>query len=332
VAWLSLDADDNDPVRFWNYVIATLETLRPGIGEQARMALAVSPPQPLNAILTALTNAFVAGAPEGRPVVLALDDYHVITTPAIHDGLVFLIDHLPPELQLVITSRIDPPLPLTRWRARGELAELRASDLRFTPDETATFLTTIMHLPLEASGVAALEARTEGWVAGLQLAALALRDHTDRGGFIRAFTGSNRFAIEYLAEEVFARQPAHLQRFLLKTAVLDRMCGPLCDELLGMTSQDTEPDNEISGPSDRALGLRAPELPVPPALVEPPSERELEVLLLVAAGLSNQAIAERLVVTLSTVKKHINHLYGKLDVRTRTQAIARARAEPTLGR
>jgi LuxR family transcriptional regulator, maltose regulon positive regulatory protein len=240
VAWLSLDADDNDPARFWSYVIAALEIMRPGIGTQARMALAAPPPVSINAILTTLTNDWVAAAPQGQLVVLALDDYHVITTPAIHDGLVFLIDHLPPELQLVITSRVDPPLPLARWRARGELAELRAADLRFTPDEAATFLTTIMHLPLEAAGVAALEARTEGWAAGLQLAALALRDRTDGGEFIRAFADSNRFAIEYLAEEVFARQPAHLQRFLLRTAILDRMCGPLCDELLGITDQDSD--------------------------------------------------------------------------------------------
>jgi LuxR family maltose regulon positive regulatory protein len=163
-----------------------------------------------------------------------LDDYHVITAPAIHDALAFLLDYLPPQLHLVILTRADPALPLARLRVRGTVTELHASDLRFTPGEAAAFLNQVMGLSLTAADLAALEVRTEGWVAGLQLAALAMRDHQDRSGFIRSFRGSNRYIVDYLAAEVFASQPAHIQTFLLHTAILDRMCGPLCDAILGV--------------------------------------------------------------------------------------------------
>src|SRR5215212_9290955 len=226
VAWVSLDAADRDPARFWSYVITALDTLQPGLAADALPALQFAPAPPIDALLTRMLNALAALPADA---VLVLDDYHVIDSAPIHQGVAFVLDHLPPRLHLVITTRADPPLPLARLRARGYLTELRAADLRFTPDEVATFLTEVMGLPLAPDEVAALEARTEGWIAGLQLAALAMRDRADHAGFIAAFSGSNRFVIDYLIEEVLARQPPHLQTFLKQTAILDRMCGPLCD-------------------------------------------------------------------------------------------------------
>jgi len=234
-AWVSLDAADSDPLRFWPYVIAALDTLQPDSGASALALLQSPQPPPIEAVLTPLLNALSTLPTD---VVLVLDDYHLIDAPAIHSALTFLLDHLPPQLHLVLTTRADPPLPLTRLRARGQLTELRAADLRFTADETAAFLTELMGLPLSADDVAALEARTEGWIAGLQFAALAMRDRSDLAGFIRAFTGSHRFVVDYLAEEVLARQPPHLQTFLTQTAILDRMCGPLCDAVLGLAASD----------------------------------------------------------------------------------------------
>src|SRR6266545_2082939 len=217
VAWVSLDAADSDPLRFWRYVIAALDRLQPDSGASALALLQSPQPPPIETVLTP-------------------DDYHLIDAPAIHSALTFLLDHLPPQLHLILTTRADPPLPLTRLRARGQLTELRAADLRFTAEETAAFLTELMSLPLSADDVAALEAPTEGWLAGLQFAALAMRDRSDLAGFIRAFSGSHRFVVDYLAEEVLARQPPHLQTFLTQTAILDRMCGPLCDAVLGVAT------------------------------------------------------------------------------------------------
>jgi LuxR family transcriptional regulator, maltose regulon positive regulatory protein len=388
-----------------------------------------------------------------------LDDYHTISAPSIHHAVQFFLEHLPPRLRLLIMSRNMPPLSLSRLRARGQLTELHAVDLRFTPDEAAKFLTEIMQLPLSAAEIAVLEARTEGWITGLHLAALAMRGRADRAGFIRAFTGSHRFILEYLTEEVLARQPGHVQTFLLQTSILDRMCGSLCDAILGVetvehpsaaTSKSANPQTAYSqlllaeiersnlfivplddeqrwyryhplfvealrhrlekgatlqevmalhrrasrwferqglAPEalhhalaaedwDQAIGLIEQHGPsiaadsdgdmaggwlaslpkhiadahptlnlfrkgrrVTPAHLESASrrtthgtamfelltERELEVLRLVAAGTSNREIAMRLTVTLGTVKKHLNNIFGKLDVESRTQALARAR-------
>jgi len=239
-AWVALDSADNDRLRFWRYVIAALDMLAPGVGAPALRLLQSPEPPPMERILTSVLNAFsasAAGAPQ-RDVVLALDDYHVITTPAIHETLAWLLDYLPPNLHLVILTRTDPALPLARLRARGAMTELHANDLRFTPEEVANFLNQVMGLALTAADVAALEARTEGWIAGLQLAALAMRDHRDRSSFIRTFSGSNRYIVDYLAAEVLAAQPAHIQTFLLHTAILDRMCGALCDAVAGFTISD----------------------------------------------------------------------------------------------
>src|SRR5262245_61583340 len=238
--WVSLDSADNDPLRFWSYVITALDTLVPGVGTTALALLQSPQPPPIESVLTSVLNAFSAASavPPVRDIVLVLDDYHVITAPAIHGALAFLLDYLPPQLHLVILRRADPALPLARLRARGAVTELHASDLRFTSDEAAAFLNQVMELSLNAADLAALEARTEGWIAGLQLAALAMRDHQDRSGFIRSFRGSNRYIVDYLAAEVFASQPTHIQTFLLQTAILDRMCGPLCDAVLGLETSD----------------------------------------------------------------------------------------------
>jgi LuxR family transcriptional regulator, maltose regulon positive regulatory protein len=227
VAWLSLDPADNDPTTFLRYLIAALQTIVPNISTAALLRSPRLPPS--DALITALVNDLTTLPDE---TLLVLDDYHAIATPIIHQALTFLLDHLPPRLHLIIATREDPPLPLARLRARGQLTELRAAELRFTSDEAAAFLTSVMRLPLTAEQVAALELRTEGWIAGLQFAALAMRDHRDIAGFINAFTGSHRFVVDYLAEEVIKNLPGHLQTFLLKTSVLDRMCASLCDAVL----------------------------------------------------------------------------------------------------
>ncbi len=226
VAWVSLDAGDNDPVRFWTCVITALNRLHAGIGERALTLLHAPQPQPIESVLTDLLNAL---APLSVETVLVLDDYHLIEAEGIHDALIFLLDHLPPRLHLVIASRLDPPFPLARLRARNSLAELRAAELRFTPEEAAAFLTEVMGLQLSAEEITALEARTEGWIVGLQLAALSLQGRDDLTGFIAAFTGSHRYVLDYLVEEVFQGQPDNVQHFLLQTCILDHLSGPLCD-------------------------------------------------------------------------------------------------------
>jgi LuxR family maltose regulon positive regulatory protein len=252
VAWLSLDASDNDPNTFLRYLIAALRAAAPAAGALALELLEEAQPPPLTTLITALINDL---AEVSQPVVLALDDYHVITSPAVHGALTFLLDHLPPDLHLAIGSREDPPLPLARLRARGQIAELRAADLRFTPDEAAAFLHDVMGLRLDANEIAALDSRTEGWVAGLQLAALAMRDRADRAGFIAAFTGNNRFVIDYLASEVIDRLPAHLRAFMLRTSILERVCGSLCDTLLDQeqTTEDRRDAILELGPSSFVL-------------------------------------------------------------------------------
>ena len=227
-AWLSLDEGDSDPARFLAYLIAALQTVAPSVGQGALAALHASQPQPPPAevILTAVVND-LAALPDR--LILVLDDYHVLDAPAVDQALAFLLQNLPPHLHLVIATREDPPLPLARLRARGQLTELRAADLRFTPAEAAEFLNRSMGLNLSAEDIAALEARTEGWIAGLQLAAISMQDREDIAGFIQAFTGSHRFVLDYLGEEVLRRQPEPIRSFLLQTAILDRFCAPLCN-------------------------------------------------------------------------------------------------------
>ena len=235
VAWLSLDAEDGDPTRFLTYLVAALQTVAPEAGEGLMAMLSSPQSPPLDALLTPLVNALVTLPEE---VLLVLDDYHVVDSAVVDKALGFLLEHLPPQIHLVMLTREDPPLPLARLRVRGQLTEVRAADLRFTADEAAAFLNTAMGLTLTADEVAALETRTEGWIAGLQLAALSMRGKDDAASFIQSFTGTHHFVLDYLAEEVLQHQPAHIQQFLLQTSILDRFCAPLCDVVLEADTGD----------------------------------------------------------------------------------------------
>jgi LuxR family maltose regulon positive regulatory protein len=252
VAWLVLDADDNDPVRFWSYFIAALQQKDAAIGSSSLALLQLPRATALEAMLRALINEIdslptggesgsSSGEIQGRrpDFILVLDDYHIIETPEIHQQLSFLLDHLPPHLHLVISTRVDPPLPLPRLRARDQLIELHETNLRFTRTEAAQFLNETMNLSLTSEQIAALEARTEGWIAGLQLAALSLRGREDSSGFVRAFTGSHRFVFDYLTDEVFARQTESIQNFLLQTCILERLNASLCNALTGRADSQT---------------------------------------------------------------------------------------------
>ncbi|MBN1579794.1 MAG: helix-turn-helix transcriptional regulator [Anaerolineae bacterium] len=235
VAWLSLDADDNDPLRFLGYLSAAIETVHER-GENVRALLGSVQPPSIKLILTKLINS-LASVP--NRLVLVLDDYHLVEQRVIHDAVAFLLARLPPQVHMVVASRVDPPFPLARLRARNQLVELRAVDLRFTMDEASVFLNKTMGLSLSVQDVTSLEARTEGWISGLQLAALALqgmlstRSKTDIAGFLSAFSGSHRHVIDYLAEEVLAQQPPGIHDFLCQTALLDRFTAPLCDAVTG---------------------------------------------------------------------------------------------------
>ena len=235
--WLSLDDGDNDLTRFMAHLVAALQSAELDVDAAVLESLTSAS---AGAALTPLVNDIArAGEQEpGKQWIVVLDDYHAIGASEVHEALTFLLDHLPDHLHLVIATRSDPPLPLARLRSRGQLSELRAADLRFTPAEAREFLNQVMGLELTEADVDALEDRTEGWIAGLQLAALSLRGIADRNevaDFISAFTGSNRFVIDYLADEVLARQPPQVRDFLLRTAILDRLHGPLCDAVTGGT-------------------------------------------------------------------------------------------------
>ncbi|HEV3505610.1 MAG TPA: hypothetical protein VG637_10075 [Actinomycetes bacterium] len=232
VAWLSLDAGDNDPARFWRHVAAALDTVRPGVAERVA-ALSGGLSASFQVVVTTLVNEL---ADVAEPVVLVLDDYHLVQAPPVHQSLELLLEHPPAGLRLVLASRADPPLPLARLRASGQLTELREADLRFTREEAAALLGAAVGVELPDAAVAALEARTEGWVAGLQLAALSLEGHLDVDAFVRTFSGSHRYVLDYLTEEVLDRQPRELRGFLLETSILDRICGPLADATTGRSN------------------------------------------------------------------------------------------------
>jgi LuxR family transcriptional regulator, maltose regulon positive regulatory protein len=237
-AWLSLDQGDNNFELFWAYVITALQGVRPEVGESALSSLRSPQPPPMEWVVTTLINDIAAmdHEPSKGPasdLILVLDDYHVIEAEPVHASVEFLLEHLPPQMHLVVATRSDPPLPLARLRARGELAELRVMDLRFAPDEAAAFLNEVMGLDLGSADVAALEGRTEGWVTGLQLAALSMQGREDAPGFVRAFAGDDRYVVDYLLEEVLRRQPDHIRTFLLQTSILDRLSGSLCDAVTG---------------------------------------------------------------------------------------------------
>jgi LuxR family maltose regulon positive regulatory protein len=225
-AWLALDEGDNALLRFWRYIDTALAGIDSRIGETMRPALYDSQAPDTQQIVTGLINDMIG---VDKECILVIDDYHVIANQAVHQGITFLTNHAPPLLHLIIVTRADPPLPISRLRAQGQLMELRVADLRFTRAEAAAYLNHSMNLDLPEADVAALEARTEGWIVGLQLAALSMQERADRSRFIQSFTGSHHYVLEYLMDEVLSRQPEPLQRFLLETSILPRMCAALCD-------------------------------------------------------------------------------------------------------
>ncbi len=226
VAWLSLDEGDSDPDRFLAHLVAALRNVVPGIGESVLATLGSRQSPPVEETLTPLLNELATASAD---IVLVLDDYHCLEAKPVDQAVAFLVEHLPSRMHVVIATREDPALPLARMRARAELNEVRAADLRFTPEESAAFLNQVMDLGLSTADVHALDTTTEGWIAGLQLAAISLQGHEDPAEFIRSFSGSHRFVLDYLVEEVLARQPPAIGEFLLRTSILDRLCGPLCD-------------------------------------------------------------------------------------------------------
>ena len=388
VGWLSLDESDNDPERFLRYLAAAFDQADAGIGQ---VWAGGTDPGASHRELIVLINEFTRRQSER---VLVLDDFHAIRAFAVHDEVAFLLAHQPPGLHVVLGSREDPPLPLARLRARDQVTEIRESDLRFTTEEAAIFLTQTMRLNLDPAAIAALAARTEGWITGLQLAGLAIRQRTGESGdrrsaaeFVAAFAGDDRYVVDYLMAEVLDRAPALLQAFLRRTAILDRLCAPLCDAITGREDSQSvleqlEAANLFLIPLDNRrewyryhvlfaevlrlsltaaerddmhrqaarwfqangwgeLALRHARMITRPAddakmaerrftaagePVEPLSEREIEVLRLIAEGCSNAEIGQRLFIAIGTVKRHINNIYGKLGAESRTQAIARARA------
>jgi LuxR family maltose regulon positive regulatory protein len=228
VAWLTLDSGDNDPARFLAYLIAALQLIDDGVGVGVMDRFQAPQQPPISELLTALINQI-----DAIPIdfVLVLDDYHLITAGRVHEALAFLLDHPPPNMHLAVATRADPPWQFPRLRGRGQLTELRLADLQFTQDEATAFLNQVMGLRLSAEDITALTARTEGWIAGLQLAALSMQDRQDLPSFIAALTGSQHYILDYLVEEVLHRQPESVQAFLLRTSILDRLTGPLCDAL-----------------------------------------------------------------------------------------------------
>jgi len=237
IAWLSLDEGDNDLTRFLTYFIAALQMIIPKIGAGALRMLQSAQPPPTESVLNVLLNDIVA-IPDD--VILVLDDYHLVDSKVIDQALAFLLEHLPPQMHLFMTTREDPNLPLARLRARDQLTELRATDLRFTNSEAAEFLNQVVGLSLSAEDIAALEARTEGWIAGLQLAAISMQEQKDTSNFIRSFTGNHQFVLDYLLEEVLGHQSESIQSFLLRTSILNRLSGSLCDVVLDVTSGSSQ--------------------------------------------------------------------------------------------
>jgi ATP/maltotriose-dependent transcriptional regulator MalT len=359
VAWLALDDGDNDPTRFVRCLIAALARADDRLGRATGMGASSASPQEL---LVGLINALAAS---GSHLLLVLDDYHLLTGFPVRD-------------LVAIATREDPPLPLARLRARDQVTEIRERDLRFTSQEATHFLNGTMKLGLSAAAVATLMARTEGWITGLQLAGLALRQAGSADEFVAAFAGDDRYVVDYLMAEVLDREPEAVHLFLRQTSILDRLCAPLCAALTGREDSQAileqleganlfvvRLDNrrqwyryhvlfaevlrlslsvqaqielhrkaagwyQAQGLEEQAQHhVRLAAGPARPAarpglpLIEPLSEREVEVLRLIAAGLSNQEIADRLIIAPGTVKRHINNIYGKLGVQSRTQAVAR---------
>jgi LuxR family maltose regulon positive regulatory protein len=242
VCWLSLDEGDNDPIRFLSYLVAAFETAGIGVSAEAQTILQSTTRLPIQTVLAVLINDLEKPA---NPIYLVLDDYQFISNKAIHEGMAYVLDHLPSNVHLVIATRSDPPIPLARLRARGQMSEIRAGDLRFSYEEAVCFFNQIMGLSLTLEDITRLEERTEGWIASLQMAAIALRgipqsNHSELSLFVKNFSGSNRYILDYLVEEVLSRQPQEIQDFLLRTSILESLCGSLCDIVTGVRSLKSE--------------------------------------------------------------------------------------------
>jgi ATP/maltotriose-dependent transcriptional regulator MalT len=253
VAWLSLDKDDNQEGRFLNYVVAALQEADNTIGREAAQMMASSHQVPPQVVLTSLINDLDSA---GGEIALVLDDYQFINSQAVHEQVAFLLEHCPNIFHLAIATRSDPPLLLARLRACGQTVELRAADLSFTEPEAAQFLNDVMGLSLDARSVTVLEERTEGWIAGLQMAALSMRDREDVFGFIEGFSGTNRYILDYLLEEVLASQSPEIQRFLLCTSILERLTAPLCDTILANDEGSNSDDRSTRSESLFLAGCR----------------------------------------------------------------------------
>jgi LuxR family maltose regulon positive regulatory protein len=228
-AWLSLDPEDDEPRRFWAYVVAALQTIQPELGLTMLAMLQAPQLPPIENILSDLINQIASLSDK---IILVLDDYHLLASSSLHQGINFLLDHLPVQMHLVIITREDPPLPLPQLRAKGQMVELRIKDLRFTLEESDQFLNHKMGLNLQPEEITVLGQRTEGWVAGLQMAALSMHELDDAAVFIEAFAGDNRYVADYLISEVLDRQPEYIRDFLLKTSIVDRFTPSLCDALI----------------------------------------------------------------------------------------------------
>jgi LuxR family maltose regulon positive regulatory protein len=377
VAWLEIDEEDSNPARFLTYLVAAFRQIDDQVGDTLSDRQNVTPRDALMMLINELDRG-------DTRMALVLDDYHLISTFETHDLMTFFLENCPPGVHVVIGTREDPPLPLARMRARSQMTEIRERDLRFHPEETRAFLNETMNFDLSVESVAALQSRTEGWITGLQLAGLALRQQHDVEAFITAFAGDDRYIVDYLVDEVLDRTTASLRDFLRQTAILERFTAPLCHTLTGrddsqavleylehanlflmpldnrrewyryhglfaevlrLTLNERERIslhhkaaewyaahgiNDLAAHHHRALdelsaGTDAIERAANQSLIEPLTEREREVLDLIAAGLTNAEIAERLYIALGTVKRHISNMYGKLNVGSRTQAIAKAR-------
>ena len=269
-AWFTIDRGDNDPVRFWAYAIESLRAVA-SVGRSSLAALGVSGTDPVDVVLPPLINELTAL--DGR-VVLVLEDYHLIHSDAVHDGVAFLLDHAPPAFELAIATRLDPPLPLARLRARGEMLELRTAELRFDETEAHALLRAALGDTLSGTDVERLVARTEGWPAGLYLAALSLGGRADQSEFIEAFAGDDRHIVDYLGGEVLDGIDPATRTFLLRTSILERVCGPLCDHVLETSRRSTPPARDRAGkPLPRRPRRAARVVPLPPPLRRPPPLR-----------------------------------------------------------
>jgi LuxR family maltose regulon positive regulatory protein len=386
-AWLSLDEGDNDPHRFMRYLSLALSRADERIGRAPPDLAPTTSPQEL--LITLINDLTAASA----GLLLVFDDYHAIRNFAVHELVAFLLANQPPEFHLAIGTREDPPLPLARLRARDQITEIREHALRFNVEEGGAFFNRTMGLSLAPESVATLLSRTEGWITGLQLAGVALRQPA--GGararnatddFVAAFAGDDRYVVDYLMAEVLERESTSVRDFLHRTSILERLSAPLCDDLTGrddsaavlehleaanlfllpldnrrawfryhvlfaevlrlsLTAQEqidlhrraaawfeahgwpesAARHSRLATEASARLGTGRRSTSAPQPLIEPLSERELEVLRLIAAGYSNQEIADRLIIAQGTVKRHINNIYGKLQVGSRTQAVAAAR-------